>query len=314
MPSADATEPDPGALRETTGNADAGVRLMGHGPILATTAGSVRGHRDGEVWAFLGIPYAAAPTGARRFRPPEPPPPWRDERDASGSVPSRCSRTTPGPRCCRGSTTSTGFRRGLPEPQRHGARHDGELRPVLVWIHGGASSSAPVGRALRRDLVRRAPTSSSSPSTTASVRSDSLQLVRPAPGYEAGRKRGLLDQIAALRWVQDNIAAFGGDPGRVTVIGRVRWRDLDRAPVRDARRARPVRARDPAERRAGANWSSPRSAATTGPWPSAARSAASPSRSTSTRCARHPRTQSSPPMRRCSPSRRSAVPAGARCR
>ncbi|MFJ3640892.1 carboxylesterase/lipase family protein [Streptomyces sp. NPDC090108] len=183
--------------------------------VRATTRqGTVRGRvgADGVV-SFLGIPYAAPPFGPRRFRPPCPPEPWTGVRDATLPGPTAPhapyappfdvlvpENSVPGEECLNLNiwTPDAGAGAGL---------------PVMVWLHGGAfsngSGSAPGydGRAFARDGVV---------CVTLNYRLGADGFLR-LPG--APDNRGLLDQVAALRWIQDNIGAFGGDPERVTVFG-----------------------------------------------------------------------------------------------
>ncbi|HEY2691796.1 MAG TPA: carboxylesterase family protein [Streptosporangiaceae bacterium] len=181
-------------------------------PTVTTRYGRVRGRwRDG-VASFLGIPYAASPTGPLRFRPPAPPPAWDGIREAD-----RFGATSPKPRY------APPFDVLLPEPDIPGddwltvnvwTPDPGRAGlPVMVWIHGGAysngNSAIPMydGHAFARDgavLV----------SLNYRLGVDGFALLPDAPA-----NRGLLDQIAALEWVRDTIAAFGGDPGNVTVFG-----------------------------------------------------------------------------------------------
>ena len=177
---------------------------------VTIASGRLRG-AGGEVVSFKGIPYAAAPVGRLRWRAPEDPAVWRNVRDA----------TQFGPQC--------------PQPQPSGAvnedcltlnvwtsaRSTSERLPVMVWIHGGGffrgsgSNSAYDGQALaRRGVVL----------VTLNYRLGALGfLTHPAlsreSAYGVSGNYGLLDQIAALRWVQKNIAHFGGDPANITVFG-----------------------------------------------------------------------------------------------
>ncbi|WP_309065599.1 carboxylesterase/lipase family protein [Microbacterium sp.] len=184
---------------------------MSEALVVRTVEGPVRGTRreDGSI-AFLGIPFAAPPTGARRFQPPQPVKPWTDVRDATeyGATPQR----RPEPNAL------------IPEPSVPGSSTlnvnvftpaaDAAARPVLVWIHGGGySAGSPAspwydGRAYNRDGVV---------TVTVSYRLgfDGFGIVPGAPA-----NRGVRDWMAALEWVQRNIAAFGGDPGRVTIAGQ----------------------------------------------------------------------------------------------
>ena len=163
--------------------------------------------------AFLGIPFAEAPVGERRFAAPVPAAGWDGVRDA----------TQPGPTPQRRPFAEV---TAIPEPSFPGAatlnvnvftpvpgEPDARL-PVLVWIHGGGfkagSPSSPWydGLAFNRDGV-----------VTVAI---SYRLGFDGFGWipDAPHNRGLLDQIQALRWVRDNIAAFGGDPDRVTIAGQ----------------------------------------------------------------------------------------------
>ncbi|MCX4092654.1 carboxylesterase/lipase family protein [Nocardia sp. alder85J] len=173
--------------------------------------GTLRGVRQGEVLAFLGIPYAAAPFGPRRLRPPAPPEPWPGVRAAD-----RFGATVPK------ADYVAMYVPYFPEVTIAGedclnlnvyTRPDAAGAPVLVWIHGGAftngSNSVPEydGSAFARDGV-----------VTVVI---NYRLAAEGFLYVGDEVAnvGIQDQIAALRWVRDNIAAFGGDPGRVTVAG-----------------------------------------------------------------------------------------------
>jgi para-nitrobenzyl esterase len=180
--------------------------------IAATRYGQVRGQiRDG-VARFLGIPYAAAPTGTRRLAAPEPPEPWTGVRDAIAYGPTPPKPAYPAP-----------FDAILPEPDVPGddwlnlniwAPEDlSGARPVIVWIYGGAFANGncaiPVydGHAFARDGVVFV-------AFNYRLGAEGFALLPDAPA-----NRGLLDQIAALEWIRDNISAFGGNPANVTIAG-----------------------------------------------------------------------------------------------
>lgn len=182
-------------------------------PVVHTRSGRVRGTTEQGIARFLGIPYAASPTGPRRFAAPQPPDPWDGVRDALEFGP-----TPPSP------GYSPPYARILPHPQIPGddwltlnvwAPEGASGLPVMVWIHGGAftmGNSAPGmydGSAFARDGVVLV-------SLNYRLGIDGFGYLADAP---APANRGLLDQVAALRWVHDNIGAFGGDPDRVTVFG-----------------------------------------------------------------------------------------------
>ena len=177
--------------------------------IAQTHAGAVRGTEAGGVRQWLGIPFAAPPIGARRFRPPEPPEPWTGERDATrvGPVAMQARESI-----MAGLTDKTVISEDCLSLNVY-APADGNKHPVMVWIHGGAfvmgSGSVPLYNgssfASRHDLVV----------VTINYR---LGLFGFLFTGDQGNL-GLLDQVAALAWVRDNIAAFGGDPSNVTVMG-----------------------------------------------------------------------------------------------
>ena len=190
--------------------------------IVETTHGKVRGERHGEVAIWKGIPYAAPPVGALRFRPPQPAAAWSGVRDAThfGTVAAQSrdpriailsgigDKVASGEDCLFVNVFAP-----LDDADQRAVPH-----PVMVWIHGGAfvmgSGSTPLYHGTpfaHRGIVV----------VTLNYRlgiPGLLYLGDLAPGYDDGNC-GLLDQVAALRWVQDNIAAFGGDPGCVTIMG-----------------------------------------------------------------------------------------------
>ena len=181
-------------------------------PTVSTSHGTVRGQvRDG-VASFLGIPYAASPTGRLRFQAPAAPEPWSGVMDAIayGATPPKPDYPPPFDTLFAEPSIAGDDWLNLnvwtPDPGGSGL-------PVLVWIHGGAfangNSAIPLydGHAFARDGVVLV-------SINYRLGVDGFALLPGAPA-----NRGLLDQIAALEWVQDNISAFGGDPANVTIFG-----------------------------------------------------------------------------------------------
>lgn len=185
---------------------------------VQTAAGALRGRADSGVHAFLGIPFAQAPVGPLRWRPPVPVEPWDGVRDATAYGPINQQPSLPGafaalsPDPARIGDDCLNLNVWTPDPGATGL-------PVLVWIHGGAffagSGSDEVydGSAFARDGVV---------TVTINYRLGAhgyLHLDQHFPELASSGSLGMHDQLAALRWVRDNIAAFGGDPGRVTVAG-----------------------------------------------------------------------------------------------
>lgn len=182
---------------------------------IPTTAGRIRGRQEGEVTAFKGIPYAAAPFGPRRLRPPEPPQPWAGVRDAfvpgpsapqPGYLPAMAGlleeASNPGEDCLNLNVWT-------PAPSRNGGR-----LPVMVWIHGGAFRNG-AGSLPSYDGARLAADGAVCVTLNYRLGAEGFLLLP-----DGTSNLGLLDQIAALEWVRDNIAGFGGDPDNVTVFGQ----------------------------------------------------------------------------------------------
>ena len=205
------------AAGATTATAGAATAHAGSGgaPTVRTDEGAFRGMTAGTVDEFLGIPYAAPPTGNLRWRPPQPPPDWQGVRDATQFAPS-CPQP-PSPFAPHGTFSEDCLYLNVYTPVLHSGNGDG--RPVLVWIHGGGlteeGSSNYDGAKLAAD---------GAVVVTINYRLGALGfLAHPAlasrPGGPAGNY-GLMDQQAALRWVQDNISRFGGNPDNVTIAGQ----------------------------------------------------------------------------------------------
>ena len=185
-------------------------------PIVETTVGCVRGYISaGGLMAFKGLPYGASTSEERRFLPPRPAASWRGVRDATEYGP-RCPQMPSG---YADDAVGSGEDCLVVNVWTPGA--DGARRPVMVWLHGGwyslGSGSFPIWEgsklAERGDVVV----------VSVNHRLDvfgHLYLGRIlGDDYAASGNVGLLDLVEALRWVRDNIASFGGDPGNVTLFG-----------------------------------------------------------------------------------------------
>jgi len=187
----------------------------GSGPIVTTDDGAVRGMTAGTVDEFLGIPYAAPPTGNLRWRPPQPPAEWQGVRDATQFAPS-CPQP-PSPFAPPGPFSEDCLYLNVYTPVPHTGDEDG--LPVLVWIHGGGLTEEG-----SRNYDGAKLAADGTVVVTINYRLGALGfLAHPAlasrPGGPAGNY-GLMDQQAALRWVQDNVSQFGGDPHNVAIAGQ----------------------------------------------------------------------------------------------
>jgi para-nitrobenzyl esterase len=183
-------------------------------PIVRTDDGLVRGVSAAGVDSFLGIPYAAPPTGDLRWRPPRPAEGWRGVRDATAFGPS-CPQA-PSPFAPPGPFSEDCLYLNVYAPASRGSFGG---RPVLVWIHGGG-----LVQDAARDYDGTKLAADGAVVVTINYRLGALGfLAHPAlaarPGGSAGNY-GLMDQQAALRWVRANIARFGGDPDNVTIAGQ----------------------------------------------------------------------------------------------
>ena len=187
-------------------------------PVVDAPAGKLTGEAAGGLKVFKGIPYAAAPTGAMRWKAPLPAAKWKGARDATKFGPV-CVQPKPRP----GSI----YTWELPPMSEDclslniWAPANARKAPVFVWIHGGALSSG-AGSDKLYDGSKLA--SQGMVVVTINYRMGILGFLAH-PGLSAESRRnvsgnyGLLDQIAALRWVNRNIAAFGGDASNVTIAG-----------------------------------------------------------------------------------------------
>jgi para-nitrobenzyl esterase len=188
-------------------------------PTVETASGRVAGRWDDDLAVFLGVPFAAAPTGERRFAAPRPHQGWTGVRqcvDVAASAPQGPSRIELIMGKVRFGEAEDCLTLNIWTPST-----GGERLPVLVWIHGGGYSSGSgawpwyAGDRLSRNgrIVV----------VTINYRLGALgyMYVPEMAGQDAGAaNRGILDQIAAVRWVRENIAAFGGDPTNITVAGQ----------------------------------------------------------------------------------------------
>jgi para-nitrobenzyl esterase len=185
--------------------------------LVTTTSGDVQGVVNVLSCTYLGIPFAAAPTGNLRWRPPQPAAPWAATLNANTAA--QCPQVNPA-----GSTTVVGNEDCLklniwtPNPTPTAPT------PVIFWIHTGAfmAASANLVDSRGRNLAEH----TGAIVVAANYRLGPLgflghsALSAEDPGYPSSGNYGLLDQRAAMVWVRNNIAAFGGDPNNVTIAGQ----------------------------------------------------------------------------------------------
>ena len=198
-------------------------------PIMTTQAGPVRGRARAGVENFIEVPYAAPPVGSLRFRPPEPVSPWTEVRPAD-----RWRYRTPQLPDSGHLRAPKKYMAMLGEPYAPELAEDsltlniwtpsstdGGRRPILFFIHGGGYVFGQAGQpafdgeslARRHDVVFISVTHRLN--AFGFLHLDSIA----GPAYRGAGNAGLLDLVAALEWVRDNAAAFGGDPGNVTIAG-----------------------------------------------------------------------------------------------
>jgi para-nitrobenzyl esterase len=190
----------------------------GSSPVVDAPAGRIEGMVEGRLRVFKGVPYAQPPVGQARWKPPVPMPRWQGVKEAKAF----------GPACIQPISRGTSVYAQDLEPTSEDcltlniwAAIDARKAPVFVWIHGGAlrsgSSKEPLydGTHLaQRGVVM----------VSINYRLGVLgYLAHPGLSAESPQgvsgNYGLLDQIAALQWVQHNVSAFGGDPSNVTIAG-----------------------------------------------------------------------------------------------
>jgi para-nitrobenzyl esterase len=187
--------------------------------VVETTCGPIRGTDDGRARAWKGIRYAAPPIGHLRFRRPEPPQRWTEVVDA----------TSFGPACPQPTFPNMPLDLGVPQGEdclrlnvwASSGTQPGDGKPVMVWLHGGAYVLGSGSQQLYDG--RRLVDGGEVVVVTVNYRLGALGFLDLSSFDTAGRRFdsniGLRDVLAALGWVRDNIASFGGDPQKVTLFG-----------------------------------------------------------------------------------------------
>lgn len=204
----------------------AGAQGIQSGTLITLADGQVQGHVNGAAREFLGIPYAAPPVGALRWRPPVPNAPWGGVLDAA-AYPPACAQLDSLTSAASESEDCLYVNVWTPDPA------PAEPLPVMVWIHGGGDVSGASGdlvpfppyEAYRLYDAHNLAGNRNVVIVTLNYRLGVLgffghpALVGEDPGYPYAGNQGLLDQRLALEWVRDNVLAFGGDPANVTIFG-----------------------------------------------------------------------------------------------
>ena len=191
------------------------------GPIVTTTAGKIRGTAQNRVNAFKGIPYGASTAGDGRFLPPSRPEPWTGVKDTLDWGPE----APQGPHTEIPEVAATIPKQTISEDCLHLNVWSSALsgkKPVMVWLHGGGFTSGSgsytmydgANMARRHDVV----------TVTVNHRLNSFGFLYLADiggeKFAHAGNAGMLDIVAALEWVRDNISNFGGDPKNVTIFGQ----------------------------------------------------------------------------------------------
>jgi len=197
------------ALTRKVKNVHSGKGPKAKTPAIVTSSGPLKGVINGNIAEFLGIPYAAPPVSDLRWMPPQPFGRWHGLLDAS-SFGNVCTQGG------RGAENCLFLNIYVPNFKKNANKHCGAL-PVMFWIHGGGLVSGAGSDYDPTPLVEQGVIV-----VTINYRLGYLgffaQTAIDAEGHENGNY-GLMDQQFALQWVQNNIAAFGGDPSNVTIFG-----------------------------------------------------------------------------------------------
>jgi para-nitrobenzyl esterase len=195
-------------------------------PIVETVSGKLGGSTQAGIHAFKGIPYGASTAGANRFQPPRLPEPWTGMRDAL-SLGGRAPQWQGAPTRRPGMATLLGPVDTSPETEECLNLHvwtpglDSGKRAVMVWLHGGAFHFGSANRAVTdgANLARRGDVVVVAVNHRLNILGHLDLAAIGGERYAHSGNAGVLDLVAALEWVRDNIERFGGDPGNVTIFG-----------------------------------------------------------------------------------------------
>ena len=174
--------------------------------VVETSFGRVQGQRTGDTVAFLGVPFAMPPVGPLRFLPPRPAGPWSGVRPALKYAPAPVQLR-------RANTSEDCLYLNIWMPVTPGPH------PVLFWIHGGGNTAGATGGIADGSHFARNGVVCVTPAYRVGALGFLDLTQELGHAYAGSGNNGLRDQIFALQWVRQNIAAFGGDPERITVGG-----------------------------------------------------------------------------------------------
>jgi para-nitrobenzyl esterase len=209
-------DPRPRTARTAAAATEHFARANGVRHVVNTTAGQLSGFEAStNVWQFLGVPYARPPVGDLRWRPPQPVEPWTGVRHAV-SWADQAAQTPALERFGEGGMSEDSLYLNVTAPK------NATGLPVMVWFHGGGftsltSNTRPFNNPLA--LVTKGVVQVSVNHRLGPFGYIAHPALSAESGYGGSGNYGQMDLIAALQWVRDNIAQFGGDPGNVTIFG-----------------------------------------------------------------------------------------------
>jgi para-nitrobenzyl esterase len=210
------TGSDASVPADLTMSASPDLTMQSGGLSITTGSGVVNGKTEGTTRAFLGIPYAAPPVGDLRWKPPQAPAPWATPRDATKVGPG-CPQIQPFTNTYDDTSNEDCLTLNVWTPST------ASQLPVMFFIHGGSFTSGSGGLPLYDG--EKLSEAGNTVVVTINYRLGPLgfmghsALTAEDPNYKSSGNYGFEDQLAALKWVKSNIAAFGGDPAHVTIFG-----------------------------------------------------------------------------------------------